>query len=42
MDVDFDACLKSFRDSFHQFKSNPTEEHTKKLERELNVSVITV
>ena len=37
VNFDFDACLKSFRDAFHQFNAHPTEEHTKNLEREIYV-----
>jgi len=39
MEVDLDACLKSFRDAFNMFKSHPSEEQLKNLEREGNVLV---
>ena len=37
MEVDLDACLRSFRDAFNMFKSHPSEDQMKNLEREGNV-----
>eukprot|EP00795_Rhopilema_esculentum_P013826 gene13826-4759_t len=39
MEVDFDTCLRSLRNSFNQYRNYPSEDSRKDLEREINVIV---